>query len=216
MMAAGGLIGAAGFAWAAGSDVVKFVAPLLGPVELPLYRVAAACGLGLGAAFVVLAVPPVFGRLAKLVSLPIPGVGPEAMPGFTGRLLAQGLAWTSYGWILLGASQLAVVRAFDPGQGHVLRMLGLAPVVIASVALATVAGFVVAVLPGGLGVREGVLMSTLAPVIGSDQAVVASLALRLVWVAAELVAAAAVFPWLRRPPADVAPSKPKPTSFDQA
>ena len=33
--------------------------------------------------------------------------------------------------------------------------------VIASVALATVAGFVVAVLPGGLGVREGVLMSAL-------------------------------------------------------
>ena len=43
------------------------------------------------------------------------------------------------------------------------RTLDLVPVVIASVALATVAGFVVAVLPGGLGVREGVLMSALPP-----------------------------------------------------
>jgi uncharacterized membrane protein YbhN (UPF0104 family) len=72
--------------------------------------------------------------------------------------------------------------------------------------LATVAGFVVAVLPGGLGVREGVLMSTLAPVLGSDQAVIASLLLRLVWVAAELAAAALFFPWLRNPPARVIPS----------
>ena len=39
-------------------------------------------------------------------------------------------------------------------------------------------------------------MSTLAPAIGSDQAVVASLALRLVWVAAELAAAASSFPGL--------------------
>ena len=83
-----------------------------------------------------------------------------------------------------------------------LIVFGLVPVVIASVALATVAGFVVAVLPGGLGVREGVLMSALAPAIGSDQAVIASLVLRLVWVAAELVAAAILFPWFRRPPSD--------------
>jgi uncharacterized membrane protein YbhN (UPF0104 family) len=61
---------------------------------------------------------------------------------------------------------------------------------------------VVAVLPGGLGVREGVLMSALAPAIGSDQAVIASLLLRLVWVAAELAAAAIVFPFFRHPASD--------------
>ena len=71
--------------------------------------------------------------------------------------------------------------------------------VIASVALATVAGFVVAVLPGGLGVREGVLMSALAPALGSDRAVVAALTLRLVWVAAELAAAVVLVPLFRRP-----------------
>ena len=37
------------------------------------------------------------------------------------------------------------------------------------------AGFVVAVMPGGLGVREGVLMSALAPALGPDRSVVAAL-----------------------------------------
>jgi uncharacterized membrane protein YbhN (UPF0104 family) len=66
------------------------------------------------------------------------------------------------------------------------------------VALAPVAGFVVPVLPGGLGVREGVLMVALGPMFGQDLAVVAALALRLVWVAAELLAAAVLMgPWFR-------------------
>jgi hypothetical protein len=205
MMAAGGLIAAAGFAPAVGSHPAKLTLPVWGSVELPVYRVAAFAGLGLGLSFLLLVVPPVFGRLAGFVSLPIPGVGPAALPRISSRLLGQGLLWSSAGWFLLGLSQLAVVRAFDPAGAAALYALGLAPVVIASVALATVAGFVVAVLPGGLGVREGVLMSALAPAMGSDNAVVAALVLRLVWVGAELAAAALLFPWFRSPPAEVRP-----------
>jgi hypothetical protein len=115
--------------------------------------------------------------------------------------LCQGLFWSAGGWVLLGLSQIAVIRSFDPAGADSVAALGLAPEVIASVALATVAGFVVAVLPGGLGVREGVLMSSLAPALGNDHAVVAALSLRLVWVAAELVAAAVFCPWFRRRPA---------------
>jgi glycosyltransferase 2 family protein len=200
MMASGGLIAAAGFAAARGTHRVGLTLPLWGQVELPLYRLAAVCGLGSGLAFLILVVPPVFGRLAGLVSLPIPGVGPEAMPQVTGRLLGEGLLWSWGGWVFLGLSQLAVLRAFDPTTIGVSMAVSLAPAVIASVALATVAGFMVAVLPGGLGVREGVLMSTLAPAVGSDRAVIASLLLRLVWVAAELVAAAILVPGFRTPP----------------
>jgi uncharacterized membrane protein YbhN (UPF0104 family) len=104
---------------------------------------------------------------------------------------------------LLGLSQLAVVRAFDPAGASARVALGLAPVVIGSVALATAAGFVVAALPGGLGVREGVLMWALAPALGSENAVVAALVLRLVWVGAELVAAALLLAWFRPPPTAV-------------
>ena len=73
---------------------------------------------------------------------------------------------------LQGTGQLVVIET----AGR-FEFLGMFPVVVASVALATVAGFVVAVLPGGLGVREGVLMVALGPVFGHDLAVVAALAL---------------------------------------
>jgi hypothetical protein len=197
MMAAGGLVAAAGFAAAGDSGRVSFALPGWGPLELPLYRLAALSGLGLGLAFLVVVAPPVFGRLAGLISLPIPGVGPDALPRLSGGLLARGLSWSATGWVLLGLSQLAVVRAMGGSMMGNVPIVELVSVVLAGVALATVAGFVVAVLPGGLGVREGVLMSTLAPALGHDRAVVAALVLRLVWVAAELAAAAALVPMLR-------------------
>jgi hypothetical protein len=198
MMCAGGLVAAIGFASGSRSKTIEFALPGWGAVEIPIYQIGALTGLGLALAFLIIVLPPVFSRVAGLVALPIPGVEPDAFPRITGRLLSQGLFWSSGGWILLGLSQLAVIRSFDSAGADSLAALGLAPAVIASVALATVAGFVVAVLPGGLGVREGVLMSALAPALGNDHAVVAALSLRLVWVAAELVAAAVFFPWSGR------------------
>ena len=176
MMASGGLIAALGFA-------------------LPPAQVwAAALGGGLGAAFLVLVDPLVFPRISRLISVPFPGVGPDALPAITRRLLGAGLLWSLAGWILLGLSQVAVVRAVAPAG----VAIALWPAIVGAVALATVAGFAVAVLPGGLGVREGVLMTTLTPALGADRAVIAALALRLTWVLGELVAAAALRWFVRR------------------
>lgn len=55
-------------------------------------------------------------------------------------------------------------------------------------------GFFVLFAPGGLGVREGILIACLAPTVGNPAAVAASGLLRLVWLAAELVAAGSL--WL--------------------
>jgi len=198
MMGAGSLVAAVGFAGATRTETVELTLGGWGRLELPVYRLAALSGLGLALAFLIVVLPPIFGRVAGLVTLPIPGVGLDALPRFTMKLVGQGLFWSTGGWILLGLSQLAVIRSFDPRGADSVAALGLAPVVIASVALATVAGFVVAVLPAGLVVREGVLMSLLAPALGSDHAVVAALLLRLVWVVAELIAAAIFFPWIGR------------------
>jgi uncharacterized membrane protein YbhN (UPF0104 family) len=116
------------------------------------------------------------------------------VPTISRLLWAEGMTLSVAGWILLGLSQVAVIDGLMPER------LGASywPMVIGSVALATVAGFAVAVLPGGLGVREGVLMTTLVPAIGQEVAVVAALVLRLVWVAGELLAAALL--GLYRPP----------------
>jgi glycosyltransferase 2 family protein len=224
MMAAGGLVAAAGFAMASGSGRVAVTVPRWGPIELPLYRLSAISGLGLGLAFVVVVAPPVFRRLAGLISLPIPGVGTDALPRLSGGLLERGLLWSALGWFLLGLSLLAVVRAMGPAGGGEILALGKVPVMIGAVALATISGFVVAVVPGGLGVREGVLMSLLAPALGRDRAVVAAVLLRLVWVVAELAAAAVLVPMFRpprvapepplevKPGADLKPSSSEPAS----
>jgi uncharacterized membrane protein YbhN (UPF0104 family) len=192
MMAAGGLVGALGFALSGGSPPLELNLPLLGKVGAELYHLAGLVGLGLGLAFLVVVFPAIFRRLSLLFSMPFPNVGPEALPRFSFGLLASGLFWSTAAWMLLGYSQVAVLEALiPPWPGQHAAFMAL---VTACVALATVAGFVVAVLPGGLGVREGVLMVALGPSLGQDEAVVAALALRLVWVAAELLAASILLP----------------------
>jgi glycosyltransferase 2 family protein len=187
MMAAGALVAAVGFA----------IPPTQGW--------AAALGAGLAVALLAVVDPLVFPGLSRLISVPFPGVGPEALPRITRRLEVEGLLWSIAGWVLLGLSQVAVVRALSPGgvsPGHW-------PAIIAGVALATVAGFAVAVMPGGLGVREGVLMTALTPALGSDLAVISALALRLTWVLGELIAAALL--WLVRPSDSLSVPMPDPS-----
>ena len=186
MMAAGGLVAAAGFALGS-APLIRVPIPGTGgrEVEAPM----AWLSLGLGLVFLVVVWPSVFPRLAMLAKVPLPNVGPDALPRFSTALLVEGLAWSTFGWVLLGLSQVAVIRGLSP--------LGLAPnawpLAIASVALATVAGFVVPIAPGGLGVREWVLWTALASAIDGDLAVVSALMLRLAWVVGEVLVAAILF-----------------------
>ncbi|MEO6808973.1 MAG: lysylphosphatidylglycerol synthase domain-containing protein [Isosphaeraceae bacterium] len=193
MMASGGLVAAFGFVVGHGGLVPIPLPKGLGlgaEIDLPL----ALLGLGLGLMFLILIAPPVFPKLAALIRLPLPTVGADAPPRITGRLLIEGLGYSAVGWILMGLSQAAVLRALSvPGVG-----VGQWPAVIASVALATVAGFVVPISPGGLGVREWVLWTSLASTINQEIAVVAALALRLTWVIGEVLAAAVLS--VLRPP----------------
>ncbi len=193
MMAAGGLVAGAGFAIGSGPSA-RVPVPFSGgsEVEAPL----ALLGFGLGLAFLVVVWPSVFPRLAGLAKVPLPNVGPDALPRFSFSLLVEGLAWSTLGWILLGLSQVAVIRGLLP-EGLAVSSW---PLAIASVALATVAGFVVPISPGGLGVREWVLWTALASAIDRDLAVVAALLLRLAWVIGEVLVAAALT--AIRPPSD--------------
>ena len=179
MMAVGGVLSAVAFGWRA---AVTLPLPIVGVISVPLPMV----GLTLGLLFLIVVDPRVFPRLAGLARVPFPGVGPDALPTFTYRLLLQGAICSTLGWTLLGLSQVAVLSAILPEGLPVSAW----PTAIASVALATVAGFVVPISPGGLGVREWVLWTALASVIDRDHAVVAALVLRLAWVAGELITAA--------------------------
>ena len=191
MMAAGGWVAAAGFGVGAlgkprsGGPSTRFALPWGGrfEVEVPFAGLGVAAGLG----FLVLVWPSVFPRLAGLIRKPLRGVGSDALPRFSRSLLLEGLAWTTLGWGFLGLSQVAVIAGIAP-SGLALRAVDW-PLAVASVALATVAGFAVPIAPGGLGVREWVLWTALASTLDRDWAVVAALVLRLVWVVAEVLVA---------------------------
>jgi hypothetical protein len=180
MMAAGGLLAAIAFSGASTSVPIPFLPGRSVPVPLGLL------GLVPGIAFLVVVEPRVFPRLAMVARLPFRGVGADALPVIRWRLLGEGLALATLGWTLMGLSQLAVLAALGPST----RLASEWPAVVGSVALATVAGFVVPIAPGGLGVREWVLWTALASVIDRERAVVAAVVLRLAWIVGEVVAAA--------------------------
>lgn len=140
---------------------------------------ALAAGLGLSV------MPPVFARIADVVTKPFRGNGEEP-PRIGARTALFGAVLLVPAWALVGLSVIACVEAVS--RSPVPPELW--PALVAAAGVGMAAGFVVLVAPGGLGVREWVIVEALAPAIGSERALCAALALRLTWVIGELVAGA--------------------------
>ena len=148
---------------------------------------------------------PVAVAIATFASTPFSAwlftkVGRKAIPrtteagvatGITGRLVSQGVIITSLGWICHAMSLGCVLQSVS----DLPIDLSLFPIWLASVAGSTFLGFVVLIAPGGLGVREWVLIETMKdqPLIGAERAIVAAGLLRIVWFVAELGAAAVLY-----------------------
>jgi uncharacterized membrane protein YbhN (UPF0104 family) len=158
--------------------------------------------------------PPVFNRIVyrlsvlKNIASRQPGgeINPASLPRVRFGSLFEGLVLAAGGWLLLGASLWAVLagilREPPTWQWDVWCRYS------AMTALAYVAGFVIVVVPGGLGVREFFLTLFLTAELTAQGttdagearalAVLAVLLLRLVWTAAELTFGALVY-WLPGP-----------------
>ncbi|GIW87689.1 MAG: hypothetical protein KatS3mg108_2013 [Isosphaeraceae bacterium] len=182
MMASGAVVALIGFALSPAREVRLGLGPL-GEQPVSLLGLSAA----LAALFLGVTAPPVFPRLAGLASATLRGAGSGAWPRLSSQLLGVGLIWNAGVWLLMGVSQYAALRALGVSALGWEQM----PAIVAAVALATVAGFVVAVAPGGLGVREWVLWTSLGVVLDHERAVLAALLLRLTWLIGELAAAVA-------------------------
>jgi len=104
--------------------------------------------------------------------------------GINAKLVAQGWIAATLCWLLLGWSLWATLRGIGVEQVSAISHL---PNLVAVIAFAVVAGFA-SMLPGGLGVRDAVLMQLLAPICGEANALVAAVLVRLVWLVSEVLA----------------------------
>jgi glycosyltransferase 2 family protein len=141
--------------------------------------------------------PPVFRKLVRLVG--VRRVDPDidaALAGLDYRLISLGWITVAAGWWLLGLSLWLVLQAIGAPVTFTPDDLAL---VTACVALAMVAGFL-SLLPGGIGIREFVVMTLLAQPFGAGAAAISAILLRLVWLLGEVILAGVLYAW--RPPAE--------------
>ncbi len=129
--------------------------------------------------------PPTCRRLVSIFSSrKLGSIKHEIFAGINFRTWGTGWLIFSAGWCFNATSlwlMLNAVPGSEASPGHW-------PLCLAAVSLATVVGFA-SFLPGGLGVRELVMIPLLAPVFGTTQALVAVISLRLVYLSTEVLAA---------------------------
>jgi hypothetical protein len=149
--------------------------------------------------------PGFFNRVAGMIAKRVRDADAPPLARVPISALLEGLATTAICWLIWGISLWTIFQAIcerppEWDWALWLRWSGL-------LAIAYVAGFVILLVPGGLGVREFFLTLFLIPEIGHlntgeseprSVVILAVLLLRVVWTAAELVVAAIVW-WLPTP-----------------
>jgi dolichol-phosphate mannosyltransferase len=110
--------------------------------------------------------------------------GIETAGPLRGRTLALMVALDAAGWIATGLGAWTLARALGATGGLDAFLL------LGAFALSWLLGVLVPLAPGGLGLREGSLVVSLAAAIGAGPATALALALRLASFAGELVAIA--------------------------
>ncbi len=116
------------------------------------------------------------------------------LQGITLGVLGVGWIAATITWLLFAISLWATLRAIGIED---LQLVGNLPALVTAVAFAVVAGFL-SMLPGGLVVRDAVLMQLLAPLCGDANALVAAVLMRLVWLVSEVVACGILYIGARR------------------
>jgi uncharacterized membrane protein YbhN (UPF0104 family) len=196
-------------------SVGAFLAAALSGIVLQLRPALASLALAIAIAVGLPTLPPVARWLARIGAARLkqaddeedsnsPADSSDIEAGLRGvnlRLLATGWLAACICWLLLALSLWATLRAIGVNDIEPVANL---PLLVAVVAFSVVAGFA-SMLPGGLVVRDALLLELLAPHVGLANALVAAVLMRLVWLVSELAACvilyiAAKLRSLRRPP----------------
>jgi len=183
--------------------VGTFLAATMSTLSLPLERGMIALAIAIAAGTIVCTLPPVVRAVgnARLLrfrfnrrndgnqaldpdkSKTNDSQANQLVSTITWRLWAEGWIASLLCWMLFGLSLWAVLRAIGVDSVHAIADL---PHMIATVSLAVVAGFI-SFLPGGLVVRDALLLELLTPTCGEASALVAAVLLRLVWLVSEIL-----------------------------
>ena len=122
-------------------------------------------------------------QLLDLARRRLPGFDPADLTPSAGTVVLLVAGYALY-WAVTGLAFAALVASLyplDPGD---------VPLVVAAYAAAYAAGFLALLTPAGLGVREGVLVVALAPVLPAGPALVVALLSRVWMMLVELAGAA--------------------------
>ncbi len=130
-------------------------------------------------------------RVANLLGTPAKTADQDR--GFLRASVVGAVAFLAAWWIQ-GLTLGLTIQAVSPEKVS----LGDWPFWTASAAVALVGGFVAIFTPGGLGVREGLLMELLAQPLGPRDAVVVAVALRGVALVGEIVTSTALYYGVKR------------------
>jgi hypothetical protein len=114
------------------------------------------------------------------------GASVTAATGLPVRVLVASIGANMLAWVAYGASLCALLYGVLPSVGPELTLAR----AIGGFGAAYVAGVLAVLAPGGLGVREGLLVLLLAPAVGEGAALLVALGSRILFTVAELVAAA--------------------------
>jgi uncharacterized membrane protein YbhN (UPF0104 family) len=168
-------------------DLTAFIAQPACRLAIPLLAI----GSGIGG---LAALARISGRLAGRMKGALPAVGTlsRRIPAQT---FASGLILFLGAWWLQGATIGLTLQALSPEPVSWSDW----PLWTSTAAVSLVGGFLAIFAPGGLGVREGLLMELLRQQVGPHEAVAAAIVLRGVTLAGELLMAAAVYVLIRAP-----------------
>jgi uncharacterized membrane protein YbhN (UPF0104 family) len=140
--------------------------------------------LGAVVVLVAAALAAIFRRqLLGLARRRLPGLDPADLTPSAGTVALLTVGYAAY-WAVTGVAFAALVASLYPLDPTDV------PVVVAAYAAAYAVGFLALLTPAGLGVREGVLVVALAPVLPAGPALVVALISRLWMMLVELAGAA--------------------------
>ena len=145
--------------------------------------------LGLMALTFVPTLPPLLREVLRRTQR---GIEPHLMQGWLARvdwsLLGVGWSVMTVTWLANGCSLMCLLLASPAAEFADVSWLTIFAASLGACAMAVVLGFV-SFLPGGAGVREVVLSTMLAPIVGPVAALAAAVWLRIAWLVTEIILA---------------------------